>query len=282
MKLHALLIGLFLFTFSALAEIEVYDPATGVSETLEDFADQSSSSAFYILGEYHYNDVIQKAQADVMKSIVESNQAQKSFDLAWEFMNFNDRNEQANLWEQVLTGKLSIKSFLEKFGQTNATAYEPIFEVARDLKADYYGVNAPRTVKSQIIKGGLNSVDPKWLPPRVDVGGDNYLERFRAAMGGHVGDDVLQSYFLAQCYTDSVMAHYLNNFSKNNLSFLVVGSFHNDYRDGTVIRLESLTSRPVISLKFLNASELSADELEQMKKPHPVYGPIADYLIIVK
>lgn len=280
MKFHMMLICLLFLSFSALANIEVYDSINETYETLEDFAAQSSPKAFYILGEYHYNEVIQKAQAQVMKKIVEANMAQDNFDLAWEFMNFNDKEEQTNQWAQVLNGKLSVSAFLALFGQNNASSYDPVFQAAKELKADYYGVNAPRDIKSQIIKGGLSAVDPMWIPPRVEIGGDNYLERFKEAMGGHVGEDVLKSYFLAQCYTDSVMAHYLNKYSTNNLSFLVVGSFHNDYRDGTVIRLESLTSRPVVSLKFVNAKELTADELAKMKKPHPVYGPIADYLII--
>jgi uncharacterized iron-regulated protein len=278
--LFVLIAALTAFSGNVWAEIEVYNPTTETYESLDDFAKQSSPKAFYILGEYHYNEVIQKAQAETMKKIVEANFAASQFDMAWEFMNFNDKDEQVFQWTQVLSGKLGIPAFFALFGQQNSSSYQPIFQVAKDLKAHYFGVNAPRTIKSQIIKGGLNSVDPKWIPPRVEVGGDNYLERFEEAMGGHVGGDVLKSYFLAQCYTDSVMAHYLNEYSKNDLSFLVVGSFHNDYRDGTVVRLEGLTSRPVISLKFVNAAELTADQLDKMKKPHPVYGEIADYIVI--
>jgi len=280
MKTFIALVGLAFYSLSAIAGIEVYNTSTDTYETLEDFAAQSSPSAFYILGEYHYNEVIQKTQAEVIQKIVEANLAEENFDLAWEFMNFNDQDEQEAQWKQVLNGKLSLEPFLALFGQNNASSYLPIFEVAQKLKANYYGVNAPRKIKSQIMKGGLSSVDPKWIPPRVEVGGDNYLERFRDAMGGHVPDDALKPYFLAQCYTDSVMAHYLNEFSKSNLSFLVVGSFHNDYRDGTVVRLEGLTNRPVVSLKFVNAADMTADELEELKKPHSVYGDIADYIVI--
>jgi uncharacterized iron-regulated protein len=268
------------FSQKVWAEIEVYNTTTETFESLEDFARESSPEAFYILGEYHYNKVIQNAQAETIKKIVEAHNASSNFDLAWEFMNFNDKKEQALKWSQVLNGNLEIQNFLSLFGQRNASSYEPIFKVASNFKGYYFGVNAPRSIKSQIIKGGLSSVDPKWIPATVEIGGDEYFERFKQAMGGHVGDDVLKSYFLAQCYTDSVMAHYLNEYSKNDLSFLVVGSFHNDYRDGTVVRLVSLTSRPVVSLKFVNALELTTSQLEEMKKPHPIYGKIADYILI--
>ncbi|MCO4793240.1 MAG: ChaN family lipoprotein [Bacteriovoracaceae bacterium] len=282
MKTLITAICLILLPLIAEATYEVYDFKTQRYLTPTEFALQSEPQAFYILGEYHYNEPIQKAQASVMELLVNTHEAKAKFDLAWEFMNFNDHASIQTKWNAVQTRNLDIKTFLSDFGQSKADSYLPIFNAAINLKGNYYGVNAPRNIKKQIMDGGLSSVDPMWIPPRVEVGGDNYLERFREAMGGHVGDDVLKSYFLAQCYTDSVMAHYLNEFSKNDLTFLVVGAFHNDYRDGTVVRLEGLVNRDVISLKFVDGNLLSEDELTELLTPHSVYGSIADYLVIKK
>lgn len=224
-KLIVLVLATYFSLATCFASFEIYDFETKRYLTPEEFALQSNPSGFYILGEQHYNPSIQKTQSEIVELLVSYHQLGSRFDLAWEFMNFNDHESIRTDWGLLQNRNMTLDTFLAKYGQNNAGTYHPIFETLLSNNGYFYGVNAPRSIKQQIIKGGLSSVDPKWIPPRVEVGGDDYLERFKKAMGGHVDEDMLKSYFLAQCYADSVMAHHLNQLSQNDLSFFGCGIF---------------------------------------------------------
>jgi uncharacterized iron-regulated protein len=74
--------------------------------------------------------------------------------------------------------------------------------------------------------------------------------------------------------------HYLKN-SKNDLNFLIAGSFHTDFYDGVVNRLKMRHPKiSLVTVKIIDASDFSESELlDQLS--HEKYGEIADYVYFV-
>ncbi len=263
------------------SKVEVYDFKRSQFYSLDTFASMMSPSGQYILGEFHYNDKIQKAQADFIGSMVKGHEMENNFDVHWEFLNYTDQPLIRDSFQRFQNNEISAIDFLTEFSQGNATSYQPILETIKKLGGHFSGVNAPRNIKKKIIKEGIESIDPSFIPPNMALGSDLYFEKFKEAMGGHINEDQLMGYYTAQCYTDSVMAYYVNQFSLTQLSFLVVGSFHSDYGLGTVAALKKFPNSEVHSLKFVDKSELTDEELRGFMTQSGKFGAIADFLILI-
>ncbi len=111
------------------------------------------------------------------------------------------------------------------------------------------------------------------------MGSDAYRERFVEAMGGHTVTSTIQNYFASQCLTDDVMAYSLLQNAAERRA-LVTGSFHGDYRDGVVARLESRTGSAILYVKVVQKSDLEGEDLAAAMND-PKYGPIADILYLI-
>lgn len=266
---------------AASTKVKAYDLNAGQEMTLEELSEKLSPGGYFVLGEYHYDEAIQLAQASFIQSMVKVHQHQGNFSVNWEFLNYPDQKEITKYFHQYRNNEITGDEFLKLIGQEKAKTYLPIFATTKAYAGELNGVNAPRTVKRRIVKDGLSSLEPHLVPPNMAMGSDHYLERFKEAMGGHVGDEQLRGYFEAQCYTDSVMAWYMREFSQYPMKFLVVGSFHSDYSMGTVESLRNLTGQPVQNLKFVDKTKLGQQEWEELTKPSPKYGSVASYLVFV-
>jgi uncharacterized iron-regulated protein len=269
------------YSYKLLATTQIFDFKNRKYETLDSLTLKLPDNAHYVLGEYHYTDKVQQAQADFIGFMVKTHKNEYAFDVYWEFLNYKDQNEIENKFSLFIDNKITIEQFLSHFNQARGTSYYPILDITKNLNGNFYGVNATRKIKQKIIKNGLGSLNQNDIPPNMSMGSDLYLERFRVAMGGHVDEDQLKAYYIAQCYTDSVMSYYINQFSQHQLSFLVVGSFHSDYGLGTVTALKKLRWKKVISLKFVVKSTLSQTELNELLTPSAKLGQIADYLVLI-
>jgi hypothetical protein len=98
---------------------------------------------------------------------------------------------------------------------------------------------------------------------------------------GHASPELLENYFAAQCLTDDAMAYHVVNDSRAGRDFLVTGSFHADYHDAAVARIQARapgeTTRVV---RFVDASDLPEAELAGLVRDAR-YGELADYVFYV-
>ena len=285
MKLSFGLILVFI-TSCAGASLDFFDFSTGETLKKDEFLKRVDGESQYVLGEYHYQKRIQKAQSEVMAMVVENFEKQKEFQFSWEFLdhpNQNIVNEEFKKYVDFRTdGRGLMKGlFPDSRNPAQNDAYLPLFEETRRLGGSVIATNAPRVWKREITSGGLSSLDPSKLPPNMELGTDNYYKRFKKVMGGHVSDEALMKYYEAQCYTDSVMAYQIS-LKKYPLNFLAVGSFHSDYGDGVVDQLKKIIGEKVYNLKFVDANELSEQELQDLKATHKEYGNIGNFLVIIR
>jgi len=214
----------------------IYSTKENASISYRDFLHQLPSKGHIVLGEFHNTNSIQSAQAQIIKdkSVLENNI--ENTRIMWEFLNHTDQEKINNHFKKLQAGLINSKQFVTLVAGNRNLSYSPIMEVASFLGHSPIALNLPRKLKKKVIDGGINSIDPKYVPAHHYVGGENYFRRFSQAMGGHVPADKLERYFLAQCLTDSVMSDQANK-HHHGLSFIIAGSFHTDFYDGTVARL---------------------------------------------
>lgn len=264
----------------------IYDTKLEQSIEYETFIESLPESMRMVLGEYHYMESIQSAQAQVIKDTVNRNNSASAFTVGWEFLNYIDQQNIASALVDYKSELLDDQAFFAKLFPNSSnpglnSPYSHIMRVLKELDGQLIGTNATRATKRKLRLEGIDALEPEQVPPNHRLGGENYLERFKEAMQGHMSEELLQGYFLAQSYTDSVISYQLEKLATNSLAFLVVGSFHSDYNDGVVPHLIEISSEPVITTKFIDGSELTEAELDELIEPSPKYGPLADYLIII-
>lgn len=280
--MKSLLVFVFLFSFNANAEIrKVFETKSKSFISYEEFLGHLSQNSIIVLGEFHNNTPIQQAEAQIVHDTVRFTNSENRFQLMWEFLNFTDQSATDSEFKNFIKGKITALEFLTRTaGEQNAT-YAPMIEVTAQLKGTIVGLNLPRSLKQKVIKEGIQSINPDLIPAGHYVGGDHYLERFIEVSRDHMPAEKVPAYFLAQCLTDSVMAfHTLKN--HDQLSFVVAGSFHTDFSDGTVARLTKWSDKKIGTLKIVDESALTEEEMTELKNGHARYGRVADYIVFTK
>lgn len=278
-----LLISLcFLISSCASANISrIYDTKNSDYIPFDKFIDDLPTKGHIVIGEFHNDKLIQNAQAKIIKEKVTKNSLQGNFSLMWEFLNYTDQEKINSEYIKISNGTHKASDFIkEMFGENNQS-YSSIIDIISIQKGELYGINLPRRLKQKVIKSGIQSIDPKFIPADLYIGGENYLKRFKDAMGSHVPEDMIDKYFLAQCLTDSVMAEQIHLNYSNPLNFVIAGSFHTDFYDGTVSRLKNNYSQ-VKTLKIINTNTLSTQEINEILQGSEDYGVYADYVVLTK
>lgn len=279
---YLLPLALLLSSNFAFAKIsKVYDTQLQKFVSYDSFIQGLTPRGYVIMGEFHNDSLIQTAQAKIMLDKVQHEELTGNVNIFWEFLNFAQQKRITTEYIKLVTGSISSLEFVTKTAGKQNSSYAPIFDTAVKTRAAVYGANVSRTTKKQLMDGGVDSLDPKLVPPIFDLGSADYSERFATAMGGHATPEMVKKYFMAQSFTDSVMAWRLVKESFRQLSFLVVGSFHSDFFDGTVTQLRKLTPNSISTLKFINTNSLKTEETKEFKQGHPKYGQYADYIILV-
>ncbi len=286
------LLGLFIilvfFSKSVCAEFKIYAPNSKQDISLDQFLLQTQNTDNFVFGEFHGDGPIQQAQADLMKNIVEFRGTEQNFDLGWEFLNFEDQDRNSKILKEYADGNLERDLLMKDLfpGNSNLEYYNtylPLFDVLKTHQGSLLSLNVSREIKTQVREKGLESLDQKYIPPFFKLGGDNYFDRFKEAMGEHIPADKLPSYFLAQCYTDDMMAWQMEIQKTKKLQFLVMGAFHTDFYDGFLARLDSYqTNLRLISVKFVNAQKMNDEDLKEFIGGSSEYGPYADYIVITE
>lgn len=240
-----------------------------------------------VLGEYHYDKKILKAHADIIWTLVRRDKLENQFSTAWEFLEYDLNTEIQNAFSQWKSSKISDLEYLKRIFPNSKKPesnlpYLDFMAATAKLGGSLIATNATRVTKKVLMEQGIQALPAKDQPLHMSLGSKNYFSRFKAVMGNHVPPQMLQKYFDAQVYTDNIIGTYVEDFQIGRTTFLIIGSFHSDYNDGVVRYLKQHSANDIVSLKIVNSNELTDLELAEFKKPHPVYGYIADYLVIVE
>ena len=271
-----------LFSHSLRAEItQIFDTKTQSSISAKEFLSKTQSTGFFILGEFHNNPTIQEAEAQIISDVTNSRIKKTATAVMWEFLNYTDQNQTAAEFEKFNQGLITSQEFLINTAGKQNLEYAPVIEAAKKTNASLIGLNLARDLKQKVIAGGIGAIDPSYIPASHYVGGDQYLERFKVAMGEHIPASKLPNYFLAQCLTDSVMAFEAAK-NEKDLNFIVAGSFHTDFFDATVARLKKLTNLSIVTLKIVDTKSATTDEMKEYSNGDKTYGAFADYIIFSK
>jgi uncharacterized iron-regulated protein len=123
----------------------------------------------------------------------------------------------------------------------------------------------------------LTAEETALLPPNFELGNDHYYERFREVMKGHVPEEAIQNYFVAQSLWDETMAwKALESFQKHprQTLMIIVGDFHVAWDGGLP---HQLRRRGAQDLVVISQTRDLADVAI-----HPKYGPRADFIWVSK
>ncbi len=238
-----------------------------------------------IFGEQHNTTAIQLAESLIIKNVVISQHNQGKFLAAWEFLNYTEQKNISYAFNQFIADKITAEEFLiQTQGTAQNISYIPIFKTLKLFQGDLIGVNISREAKAPVLEGGIDAIDPKYIPPNFALGSVNYFQRFKDVMKDHVPSDRIENYFAAQCLTDDIMAHTLQQNINPPLIFLITGNFHTDYYDGIVNRIRVRQSVNPIIIRFIDASDFDSKELNELLPQllhDEKYGDIADYVYFV-
>lgn len=264
-----------IFQVSSQKDISINELVAGLAE-----------ATTIVLGEKHNTPAIQLAQASVIDSVVKATHKEGHFITAWEFLNYTDQEDINAAYMRFLSGTIDALGFLiETQGTTSNDSYIPILETTKSLQGNIIGVNISREAKKPVLKGGIGALDIKYLPPNFAMGSVGYRQRFIEVMNDHVPPDLLENYYAAQCLTDDIMAYRLQGYSDASLTFLITGSFHTDYYDGVIGRINiRLPNKSIAVVRLIDASDYDESELNETfsKILHDdTYGDIADYVYFV-
>lgn len=267
-----------LISISSYANIvSIYDTDSKTFLTYKNFITSLNDSGYIALGEFHNFELIQKAQAKIIKDKTLQANTQDSVQIMWEFINHTD---QENINQNFLAFKnnnISSIDFVTAISGAQNSSYAPIMEIAKEFNTSPIALNLPRSLKKKVMEEGIDSISPELIPAHHYVGGDQYRERFSRAMGGHMPAKDFEKYFLAQCLTDSVMSDIANK-NEQKLNFIVAGSFHTDFFDGTVSRLKEINPSQITTVKLTNNQLFNEEFLTGSND----FGAYADYIVITE
>jgi uncharacterized iron-regulated protein len=282
MKILVLLMIFSTNLFAANWNGRIFNVKTNSEITFEEYTRELANFSIIVLGEKHYTTEVQAAQADTIRSVVALAHKQGSFTTGWEFLNVSSQSITNELFLKVKNKQITADDFLlSTQGKSPSNSYAAIIDVTADLNGKLLGMNLSRAEKSPVTDGGLSKLDPKLLPPGFEHGAAGYLERFTTTMQGHATPAQIKNYYDSQCLVDDVAAFHLLNDSKDELKFLIIGSFHSDYYDGAVNRLKQRSPETnTVAVKVVDASDFTESELLSVLHDDK-YGDIADYVYFV-
>lgn len=277
----------FIFCSCAFAGPKLINVTNKEEVTFDELAKENQDPlTHFVLGEYHYNEAIQRAQAIFIKEIVTKLHSENNFTVGWEFLNYKDNEKLSTLFDLYKDDAATIEELLQNLmGNDNISEnlkYAPIFFETKNLNGQFIALNETREVKKYITSGGIENLPSSYLPPDYKAGSESYFMRFKEAMGGHGKPETLKRYFEAQSFTDSVMAYQFEQLAFYPLRFTIVGSFHSDYLDG-VVREHKRYSKTtnVVAIKVVDKKTMSQEEWDNLFESK-TYGKIADYILFLE
>ena len=271
--------GLLVFTSVSLAG-QFYNGSTLEKTSLENIFEAISVGQVTIVSELHGFKPHHENQKQLIQFI------QNKFGQVSVGMEFINYTQQSDL-DLFGKGDINESEFLNrvKWGGAPFENYRDqlLFPFAFGNKT--VGLNMPRSITSKVAKQGfdvLTEEEKKLLSPIFATGTETLKQRFSSLMKDHLPDEKsLNNYFAAHSIWDDTMAWQASQFIKNNPNknlVIIVGDFHLAYLDGLVARLKKHGVTNVLGISQTDTSNMTTEERAAELKPHPVYGPRADYI----
>jgi uncharacterized iron-regulated protein len=233
-----------------------------------------------ILGENHDNEDHHNYQFRLMDEV--SSLRRTNVSVGLEFISWMHQDP----LDKYVSGYITENDFLELIGWGNIPFdyYRPLIEISEFA----FGINAPSFLTRKIARQGLESLtdqEKRLLPPDFELGSSLYFDRFKEVMDGmnHPMPEIaIERLFSAQSLWDDTMAY--KSIEKSMLSqnpfFIIVGNFHARYKLGLPARLlNRYNDINLAVLTHVDARNLTSVDIENLTKPHPKYGEIADFII---
>ena len=240
---------------------------------LADAISDLKKNRIILVGELHANQNHHFAQLNVIQSL---NEAGVKVAIGIEMFK-NDSQLALDRW---VAGNISESEFQEIYYDNWTypwSAYQIIFEYAKQEQIPMIGLNVPRDITRQVSRQGFNSLSEEQKGKLADVScrvDKEYMDYIKKAFGGHGHGDLDFTYFCeAQLVWDSAMAINTLEYLKKNpdtIVILLAGTGH--VRKGAVprqIRLRSEIPHAVILPK-----------IEGIIEPQTVSIKDADYIML--
>jgi uncharacterized iron-regulated protein len=276
--------GVLAFAVEGKLEGDLYQGSTLEKVVFAEVIKSIPKGAVVFLGEQHGNGLIQKGQLAVLNELRANGH---KINVGMEFL---DYTQQAAL-DDYRSGTLSEPEFLKKmdWGSISFDLYrDQILFPKAELGERTFAINNPRWLAHEIAEKGLTGLGEdslKLLPPQLQLGRESYKKRFTDLMAGHItSPEKMQRYFEAQSVWDETMAWNIAEapVALEDTIVVVVGQFHVEYGGGLPYQYQQrFKGRPVViieELLYYDDEEIPFKDL----MPSPEYGPMSDYLLIVK
>ena len=210
---------------------------------LADAISDLKKNRIILVGEHHTNQNHHFAQLNVIQSL---NEAGVRVAIGLEMFR-NDSQQALDRWVAGNIGEADFQEIYYDNWTYPWSAYQMIFEYAKQEKIPLIGLNVPRDITRQVARQGFNSLSEEQKGKLADVScrvDKEYMDYIKKAFGGHGHGGLDFTYFCeAQLVWDSAMAINTLEYLKNNpdtIVILLAGIGH--VRKGAVPRQISLRS----------------------------------------
>ena len=262
----------------------IYDMQSEAQLTLEDMVEQLVSADVVFFGETH-NDSVAHALQDSLYGLMLRRYGEVSLSLEM------FETDVQHVVDEYLEGFIDFEK-LRVDGRAwgnYETDYHPLVERARGSGQRVVAANAPhRYVRLVGRRGaealtGLPEQSRTFLPKKpyafVDTAYQNRFLRLMGEMAGHGLGTAMSPLFAAQQLWDATMAQsiytaYRASRRRRTKVLHINGSFHSDYRQGTVSQLQRLNRR----LDLVTISAVRMERLDEVDWSQHV--GLADFVIL--
>ena len=221
----------------------LYVPQNNKEILLADAISDLKKNRIILVGEHHTNQNHHFAQLNVIQSL---NEAGVRVAIGLEMFR-NDSQQALDRWVAGNIGEADFQEIYYDNWTYPWSAYQMIFEYAKQEKIPLIGLNVPRDITRQVARQGFNSLSEEQKGKLADVScrvDKEYMDYIKKAFGGHGHGGLDFTYFCeAQLVWDSAMAINTLEYLKKNpdtIVILLAGIGH--VRKGAVPRQISLRS----------------------------------------
>jgi uncharacterized iron-regulated protein len=272
----------------------------------DDFMARLNAADVVFLGEYHEDPNTHVLQFEILSELYAMRQGHVALS-----MEQFERDVQSVL-DDYLAGRIDEAAFLAQSRPwpNYDPDYKRMIEFSKAQGLPVCAANIPRPLASRVAKEGFDAAwagytpeERPWIAAETSAPKDAYYSLFAQVMGGggdaHGGmgmsEDMLYSVYQAQCIKDDTMAESIARLREADPSALIVhtnGSFHSDYRLGTVMRVIARRSPPatatadrvlVVALRPVSGwsqADPHAEDMPGASADGPV-APVADFVLFV-
>ena len=235
--------------------------------------DRVAEADVVFMGEYHDNPISHWLQLEITR---EAGQ-RRPLILGAEM--FEADNQEA--LNKYLAGEIDVKGLdsLARLWGNFKTDYQPLVDYARENNLPFVATNIPRSFANSVYKNGFGALDTlsdeqkSWIAP-LPFPYDAELPSYKNMLE-MMGDHGTPTMPMAQASKDATMGWFISQNYKDGYLFIHYnGSYHSDYKEGTVWYLNNyLSNLDIVSISTVSQSDVSLLEEEHYDK--------ADYIIVV-